>query len=155
MITVPAFKQHVKELRASKRYSSEEIDTLISRNRKGGARFFSSQIIVQENISGSGTFSLRLFHGISGAKYRNITAWACQGGDYPIVYFVGFRVRKIEAGAIFVSREKDVVNVISLEKLDNKLNKRMSVKLFGGDKVLCLDIGVGCKDDIFYDRYES
>jgi hypothetical protein len=41
--------------------------------------------------------------------YRNVTAWDCRAEDFPIVYFIGFRVRKIENGTIFVSREKDIV----------------------------------------------
>jgi hypothetical protein len=55
---------------------------LIAQALKGGAEFFTSQIIVQEEQSGSGTFDLRLFHGLStAASYRNVTAWACQADD--------------------------------------------------------------------------
>ena len=105
LITLPSFAQHIASVRKAKRYSAEDIDALIARNRKGGPKFFSSQIIVQENPSGSGTYDLRLTHGLSDATSRNVTAWACEAEDYPIVYFVGFRVRKIEYGTIFVSRE--------------------------------------------------
>jgi hypothetical protein len=63
--------------------------------------FFSSQIVVQEELTGSGTFDLHIIHGLSGTKYyRNVTAWDCQRADFPIVYFIGFRVRKIENGTI-------------------------------------------------------
>jgi hypothetical protein len=152
LITLPPFAQLLKERRASPRDTPEEIEKLVERNRKGGVEFFSSQIIIQEEISGSGTFDLRREHGLNSAKYRNVTAWDCQADDYPIVYFVGFRVRKIEDGAIFVSREKDIVNVISLKALDPGLDKHLSVKIFEGDKVLCRDLGSGCDDGIFYDR---
>jgi hypothetical protein len=154
LITLPSFAQHIANLRKAKRYSAEDIDALIARNRKGGPEFFSSQIIVQENPSGSGTYDLRLVHGLSDATYRNVTAWACEGEDYPIVYFVGFRVRKIEDGAIFVSREKDVVNVISLKALDPKLDKHIKVKLTESDKILCQDIGDRCDAGIFHDAHE-
>ena len=86
------------------------------------------------------------------AKTRNITAWTCGRDDYPIVYFVGFRVRAIENGTIEVSREKDIVNVISLKELDPKLEKRLRVKIYQGERVLCPDLGTGCEDRIFYER---
>jgi hypothetical protein len=152
LVTLPGFEQHIRDLRAARRYEPAEIDSLIARNRKGGPEFFSSQIFIQEEISGSGTFSLRLFHGLLNAKTRNITAWTCERDDYPIVYFVGYRVRAIENGAIEVSREKDVVNVISLKDLDPKLEKRLRVKIYQGDRVICPDLGVACEDRIFYGR---
>jgi hypothetical protein len=153
LIELTSFDQHIKNLRAARRYEAEEIDRLIAQQRKGGPDFFTSQIVIQEEQSGSGTFDLRLFHGIANAvKYRNVTAWACQAEDYPIVYFIGFRVRQIADGAIRVSREKDVVNVISLKALDAKLDERNKVTMFQGDKVLCQDIGKGCGPGIFYSR---
>ena len=152
LVTLPGFEQHLRDLRASRRYEPKEIDDLIARNRKGGPEFFSSQIFIQEEQSGSGTFSLRLFHGLVNAKARNITAWACAGEDYPIVYFVGYRVRAIESGTIEVSREKDIVNVISLKDLDPKLEKRLRVKIHQGTQVLCPDLGTGCEERIFYER---
>ena len=157
LITLPTFEQHIEALLEAKRYAREEVDALISRQRAGGPEFFTSQIIIQEGQSGSGTFSLRLFHGLSDAatKYRNVSACACVGDDYPIVYFVGFRVRKIEDGTILVSREDDVVNVISLKALDAKLRKHIKVKIFEGDKILCRDLGAGCDKSIFYGRYSS
>jgi hypothetical protein len=157
LITLPSFEQHVADLHRAKRFEPERIEKLIARKRNGGADFFTSQIIIQEQSSGSGTYDLRLFHGLSGphTKFRNIKSWACDGGDYPIAYFIGFRVREIQNAQILVSREKDVVNVISLRKLDANLDKRISVRMFQSGRILCADIGVGCIDSILYDRYES
>jgi hypothetical protein len=70
----------------------------------------------------------------------------------PILYFIGFRVRKIEQGTIFVSREKDIVNVISLNALDPGLDKHIKVQLFENAKVSCPDIATGCDERIFYSR---
>jgi hypothetical protein len=153
LIKLAPFAQHIKELRKQKRYEAADIDKLIAQARKGGAEFFTSQIIVQEEQTGSGTFDLRLFHGLSdAASYRNVTAWACQANDYPIAYFVGFRVRKIEDGTIFVTREKDVLNVIALKALDQKLENKLKVQIFEGDKVLCPDLGKSCGSGIWYSR---
>jgi hypothetical protein len=153
LIKLASFAEHLKFLRGFKRYEPKQIDELIERQRKGGPEFFSSQIIVQEELSGSGTYDLRLFHGLSDAKdYRNVTAWDCQAADFPVVYFIGFRVRKIEKGTIFVSREKDIVNVISLNALDPGLDKHIKVQLFEGAKVLCPAIATGCDERIFYSR---
>ena len=53
--------------------------------------FFSSQVIIQEEQSGSGTFDLRMVHGLSDARHQtNVTVWTCRAKDYPIAYFVGF-----------------------------------------------------------------
>ena len=154
IIQLPSFARHIANMRKAKRYTAEDIDRLIARNRKGGPAFFSSQIIVQEAQSGSGTFDLRLSHGLTDATYRNITAWTCEAEDYPIVYFVGFRVRKIEDNTIYVSREKDIVNVISLKALDPELDKHFKVKLAESNKLLCDDIGERCNDDIFHDAHQ-
>jgi hypothetical protein len=153
LVTLQSFAKHLKLLRASKRYNPEKIERLIARQRKGGPDFFSSQIVVQNEQSGSGTFDLRLFHGLSEAeKYRNVTAWACTYDDYPIVYFIGLRVRRIENGEIQVARERDIVNVISLKDLDPKLNKHLKVTVFETNKALCADLAEGCVDSIFYNR---
>jgi hypothetical protein len=153
LIKLTSFSKHVANLRGMKRYERQDIDKLIARERAGGPEFFSSQIVIQEEQSGSGTFDLRMMHGISDAEhYRNVTAWACEGDDYPIVYFVGFRVRAIEGGAIQVSRETDVVNVLSLKALDAKLDRPLKVTVFQGNKVLCQDINKGCDKSIFYSR---
>ena len=150
LIKLTSFTEHLKLLRRFKA-RGYDIDGLREAQRKGGPEFFSSQIIVQEEQSGSDTFDLRTFHGLSGAKdYRNVTAWDCQAADFPIVYFIGFRVRKIEDGTIFVSREKDIVNVISLKALDRGLDKHIKVQLFENANVLCPDIATGCDQRIFY-----
>ena len=71
------------------------------------------------------------------------------------MYFVGFRVREIIDSQIQVSREKDIVNVISVKKLDPDFTQGTSVKLFDKEQVLCRDIGSGCIDSVLYDRYDS
>jgi hypothetical protein len=154
LITLAPFAQHVQKMRALSRYGKDQIDDLIARNRKGGPDFFSSQIVIKQEPSGSGTYDLRMVHGLADAtSYRNVTAWTCNGPeDYPIVYFVGFRVRKIEDNTIFVSREKDVVNVISLHELDPKLDRPLAVKLEDSKKVLCEDVNKRCDASIFYDN---
>ena len=153
LITLGSFDQLIKEMRASHRDEPKDIDALVARARKGGPEFFSSQIIIQEEQSGSGTFDLRRTHGLSSAKsYRNVTAWACDAVDYPIVYFVGFRVREIADGTIAVSREKDIVNVISLHALDPELKKHLQVKMKDSAEILCRDLAEGCIDRIYYDR---
>jgi hypothetical protein len=92
LIKLTSFAKHIKFLRAFKQ-RGYDIDRLIQDQRKGGPEFFSSQIIVQENLSGSGTYDLRNFHGLSEPRdYRNVTAWDCRAEDFPIVYFIGFRV---------------------------------------------------------------
>ena len=154
LIKLASFAKHLKLLRGLKRYDPKDIDELIEQQRKARPEFFSSQVIVQEKYSGSGTYDLRMFHGLfEPQSYRNVTAWGCEADeDFPIVYFVGFRVRKIENGTIFVSREKDIVNVISLNALDRGLDKHIKVQLFEGAKVLCPDIATGCDQRIFYSR---
>ncbi len=153
LITLPSFSKHIEYLRSLKRYEPQDIDELVAKQRKGGPEFFSSQVIVQEEQSGSGTFDLRTVHGINDAiAYQNVTAWTCRGEDYPIVYFIGFRVREIHEGTIFVSREKDTVNVISLKAIDANLEKHLKVQIFEGKKVLCRDLGAACAPSIFYER---
>jgi len=153
LITLGSFDRLIKEMRGLNRDDPKDIDALVARARKGGPDFFSSQIIIQEEQSGSATFDLRRAHGLSGAKtYRNVTAWACEAEDYPIVYFVGFRVMAIEDGTITVAREKDVVNVISLHALDPELKKHLQVKTKDRNELLCRDLGEGCIDRIYYDR---
>jgi hypothetical protein len=153
LITLTSFSKHIEHLRGMTRYEPQDIDNLVAMQREGGAEFFSSQIFVQEEQSGSGTFDLRTVHGINDAvDYHNVTAWTCRAEDYPIVYFIGFRVREIYEDTIFVSREKKVVNVISLKKIDANLEKHLKVKIFEGKTVLCQDLGAGCEPQIFYDR---
>ena len=154
LIKLPDFQQHIKYMRGLKRFSEEDLKTLIERNRKGGPEFFSSQIVLKEEPSGSGTYDLRVVHGIfDAADYRNITARTCNGPeDFPIVYFVGFRVLKIEDDTIYIARDEGVVNVISLHELDPKLDHPLAVKLEDGKKVLCEDVNKRCDAGIFYDN---
>jgi len=154
LVELASFDKHLNDIRASKRYEPEQIDGLIASQRKYGRDFFTSQIFIQEELSGSTNFDLRMFHGLWGAaKYRNIADWDCLNNDYPIIYFVGFRVREIgNDGSILVTSEQSIVNVISLKALDPKLDKHTKVKIFQGDKVLCQDIAKGCEPNIFYDR---
>jgi hypothetical protein len=152
-IVLPSFSKHIEYLRGMKRYEPQDIDELIATQRKGGPGFFSSQIFVHEENSSSGAFELRTVHGINDAiKYRNVTPWTCRAENYPIVYFIGFRARKIDGDTIFVSRNKESVNVISLKALDPDLEKHLKVKIIGSKKVLCRDLGAGCEPGIFYDR---
>jgi hypothetical protein len=154
-ITLGSFRDHLAELRKLTRYPAEDIDDLEKKERQGGPEFFSSQVVIKEELSGSGDYDLNLFQGFSDpqAKYRRVKAWDCGAKDYPVAYFVGFKVREIRGGAIFVSRAKGTVNVISLKGLDPELAKHTQVKVFHGDGVLCGDIGAGCIDTIFYGRW--
>ncbi len=154
-IALGPFSQHIAELRKSNRYAKEGIDKLIADERNGGAEFFSLQVVIKGEQSSSGDFDLNLFQGFSDsqAKYRATKKWSCQSDDYPVGYFVGFKVRGIRDGAIFVSREKGTVNVISLKKLDPGLDKHTKVQDFESYSVLCNDIGNGCSKGIFYGRY--
>ena len=152
IVDLLSFPEHVKKLRGMTRYPKEYVDGLVAQQHKGGPSFFSLQVIVQEEPSGSGTFDLRMVHGLRDAKHYTNVAWTCEAKDYPIVYFVGFRVRKIADGTIYVSRKKTTVNVISLKAIDPELNKKIKVKIFEGGKVLCDDIGSGCAQEIFYER---
>jgi hypothetical protein len=154
LVEFASFDKNLNDIRASKRYEPKQIDGLIANQRKYGADFFTSQIFIQEEQSGSTYFDLRMFHGLWGAaKYRNVADWDCLHDDYPIAYFVGFRVREIGGdGSIVVTREKDIVNVMSLKALDPNLDKHTKVRIFKSDEVLCQDIGKGCKSGIFYDR---
>jgi hypothetical protein len=155
VVDLLSFPEDVKRLRSLSRYSKEEIEGLVEQERKGGEDFFSSQIIIQEEPSGSGTFDLRMVHGLSDAKhYTNVTACNCDRKVFPVVYFIGFRVQRIADGIIFVSREKTIVNVISLKPLDPDLNRHLKVKLFGGGKALCDDLAVDCVPEIFYERQD-
>lgn len=154
LVELASFDKHLKDIRASKRYEPEQIITLIANQRKYGPDFMTSQIFIQEEQSGSGRFDLMMFHGLWGAaKYRGIAEWDCLHDDFPIAYFVGFRVHEIgDDGSILVTREKDIVNVISLKALDPKLDKHTKVRIFKTDQVLCQDIGKGCEPGIFYER---
>jgi hypothetical protein len=154
-ITLGSFTDHIDQLRRSSRYAPEAIAKLVADERDGGPEFFSSQVVIKGEQSSSGDYDLNLFQGFSDshAKYRSLMAWACASDDYPIAYFVGFKVGEIRDGAIFVSREKGVVNVISLKKIDPDLDKHTSVRDLQSRLFLCEDIGAGCIKGIFYGNY--
>ena len=150
----PVRRAHRRYPKAN-RYEKADIDELIAEQKAGGPDFFSTQVVIKEEQSGSGDFDLHLFQGFSDpqAKYSVVEKWHCEHNDYPVAYFVGFKVRAISEGAILVSREKGTVNVISLKKIDPGLDKHTSVKDFTSHAVLCADIATGCIKTIFYGRY--
>jgi hypothetical protein len=154
-MTMGPFDAHIAEIRKANRYEKADIDELIAEQKAGGPDFFSTQVVIKEEQSGSGDFDLHLFQGFSDpqAKYNVTMEWRCKSADYPVAYFVGFKVTAIGDGAILVSREKATVNVISLKKLDPDLDKHTSVKDFTSHAVLCRDIAKGCVKTIFYGRY--
>ena len=154
-IRLASFGRHIAELRRSNRYDKEAIDKLVADEKAGGPDFFSSQIVIKEEQSGSGDFDLYLFQGYSDpdTKYHGRMKWACDYDDYPVAYFVGFKVREICNGAIYISREKGSVNVISLNKIDPNLDKHTIVKEFQTGAVLCEDVAKGCGKGIFYGDY--
>jgi hypothetical protein len=154
-MTLGPFPEHIAEIRKFKRYDKDEIDKLIADEKAGGPEFFTSQIVVKEEQSGSGDYDLHLFQGYMDpdAKYHVRLKWACHRDDYPVAYLVGFRVRQISGGTIYVTRQKDNVNIISLKKLDPNLDKPTKVEDFRSHAVLCDDIARGCVTSIFYGRY--
>ncbi len=154
-MTLGPFAEHIAEIRKANRYDKEEIDKLIADEKAGGPDFFTSQVVIKEEQSGSGDFDLHLFQGYSdpGAKYRVGMKWTCDHDDYPVAYFVGFEVTEIRDGAIFVTRKKDNVNIISLKQLDPDLDKPTKVEDFRSHAILCDDIATGCVKTIFYGRY--
>jgi hypothetical protein len=149
------FDAHIAEIRKANRYEKADIDELIAEQKAGGPDFFSTQVVIKEEQSGSGDFDLHLFQGFSDpqAKYNVVEKWHCEHDDYPVAYFVGLKVTAISGGAIIVSREKGTVNIISLKKLDPGLDKHTSVRDFTSHAVLCADIATGCVKTIFYGRY--
>jgi hypothetical protein len=154
-MTLGPFSEHIAQLRKANRYEKEEIDKQVADEKAGGPDYFTSQVVIKEEQSGSGDFDLHLFQGYSDpdAKYRVHMKWACEHDDYPVAYFVGFRAREIRDGAIFVTREKDNVNIISLKQLDPNLDKPTKVEDFRSHAILCNDIATGCVKTIFYGRY--
>ena len=154
-ITMGPFDEHIAKIREANRYEKEDIDKLIADQKAGGPDFFSTQVVIKEEQSGSGTFDLNLFQGFSDpkAKYRSTVKWHCGHDDYPVAYFVGFKVKEIRDGTIFVSRDKEAVNVISLRKIDPDLDKYTKVVDAQSRAVLCADIAEGCVKTIFYGRY--
>lgn len=154
-ITMGSFEEHIDTLRKSSRYEPQEIGKLIADQRAGGAEFFSSQVVVKEEQSGSGDFDLNLFQGFSDphAKYHSQKPWACKARDYPVVYFVGFKFRAINNGSISVARAKGAVNVVSLKSIDPDLDKHTRVTDGRTGAVLCEDIAAGCVKQVFYGRW--
>ena len=154
-MTMGPFDEHIAEIRKANRYEKADIDELIAEQKAGGPDFFSTQIVIKEEQSGSGDFDLHLFQGFSDpqAKYSVVEKWHCEHDDYPVAYFVGFKVRQITGQTILVSREKGTVNIISLKTIDPDLDKPTSVKDADNHAVLCADIATGCIKTIFYGRY--
>jgi hypothetical protein len=154
-MTMGPFDEHIAEIRKANRYEKADIDELIAEQKAGGRDFFSTQVVIKEEQSGSGDFDLHLFQGFSDpqAKYNVTTEWRCKSADYPVAYFVGFKVRQIAGQTIPVSREKGTVNIISLKTLDPDLDKPTSLKDTDSHAVLCADIATGCVKTIFYGRY--
>jgi hypothetical protein len=154
-MTMGPFDEHIAEIRKANRYEKADIDELIAEQKAGGPDFFSTQVVIKEEQSGSGDFDLHLFQGFSDpqAKYNVAMKWRCKSADYPVAYFVGFKVRQITGQTILVSREKGAVNIISLKTIDPNLDKPTSVKDADNHAVLCADIATGCIKTIFYGRY--
>jgi hypothetical protein len=154
-MTMGPFDEHIAEIRKANRYEKADIDELIAEQKAGGPDFFSTQVVIKEEQSGSGDFDLHLFQGYSDpqAKYNVTMEWRCKSADYPVAYFVGFKVRQITGQTILVSREKGAVNIISLKTIDPDLDKPTSVKDADNHAVLCADIATGCIKTIFYGRY--
>jgi hypothetical protein len=154
-MTMGPFDEHIAEIRKANRYEKADIDELIAEQKAGGPDFFSTQVVIKEEQSGSGDFDLHLFQGFSDpqAKYNVVEKWHCEHDDYPVAYFVGFKVRQITGQTILVSREKGTVNIISLKTIDPDLDKPTSVKDADNHAVLCADIATGCIKTIFYGRY--
>jgi hypothetical protein len=154
-MTMGPFDEHIAEIRKANRYEKADIDELIAEQKAGGPDFFSTQVVIKEEQSGSGDFDLHLFQGFSDPKatYNVTMEWRCKSEDYPVAYFVGFKVRQIDSHTILVSREKGTVNIISLKTIDPGLDKPTSVRDADNHAVLCADIATGCIKTIFYGRY--
>jgi hypothetical protein len=154
-MTMGPFDEHIAEIRKANRYEKADIDELIAEQKAGGPDFFATQVVIKEEQSGSGDFDLHLFQGFSDpqAKYNVTMEWRCKSADYPVAYFVGFKVRQITGQTILVSPEKGTVNIISLKAIDPDLDKPTSVKDADNHAVLCADIATGCIKTIFYGRY--
>jgi hypothetical protein len=154
-ITMGPFDAHIAEIRKAKRYEAADIDELIAEQKVGGPGFFSTQVVVKEEQSGSGDFDLNMFQGFSDpqANLKSDMKWSCTSVDYPVAYFVGFKVKEIGNGTILVTPEKGTVNVISLKTLDPNLDKHTKVQDSQSHAVLCDDIAKGCIKTIFYGQY--
>lgn len=154
-IAMGSFAEHLDTLHKSNRYEPADLEKLIAQQRAGGPDFFTSQVVIKEEQSGSGDFDLNLFQGFSDphTQYRSDKPWACAAEDYPVVYFVGFKVKEMSKGGISVSREKSTVDVVSLKPIDPDLDQHTRVTDSQNRAVLCDDIAVGCVKQIFYGRW--
>ena len=149
------FAEHLAVIRKANRYDKKDIDDLIKQQKAGGPDFFSTQIVIKEEQSGSGDFDLHMFQGHSDphTTYKADQDWSCSGDDYPVAYFIGFKVEAMGGNTIGVSRSKGLVNVISLKKIDPELKTPTRVEDSGSHAVLCKDIATGCVPQIFYGSY--
>jgi hypothetical protein len=154
-MTLGPFDAHIAEIRKANRYDPDEIDKLIADQKAGGPDFFTTQVVIKSEQSGSGDFDLHLFQGYSDpqATYRNATKWHCGHDDYPVAYFVGLKVKKARGGAIYVTHHKGTVNIISLKTIDPGLDKHTKVIDAQSHAVLCTDLAEGCVKTIFYGSY--
>jgi hypothetical protein len=154
-ITMGPFDAHIDEIRKANRYEKADIDELIEEQKAGGPDFFSTQVVIKTEQSGSGDFDLNKFQGFSDpqTKYTSDMNWACTSVDYPVAYFVGFKVKELGNGTILVTPAKGTVNVVSLKALDPDLDKHTKVQDAQSHAVLCNDIATGCVKTIFYGQY--
>jgi len=158
-MTFGSFADHIAFIKKANRYDKKQIDDLIKQQKAGGPDFFSTQVVVKSEQSGSGDFDLHMFQGHSdpGTTYKADQQWACGHDDYPVAYFIGFKVEAVADQMITVSRAKGVVNVISLKTIDPDLQKHTRVVEAGTKAVLCKDIdsdsAPGCIPQIFYGSY--
>ena len=79
-MTMGPFDEHIAEIRKANRYEKADIDELIAEQKAGGPDFFSTQVVIKEEQSGSGDFDLHLFQGFSDpqAKYNVTMEWHCK-----------------------------------------------------------------------------
>ncbi len=154
-ITMGPFDAHIERIRKANRYEEADINKLIADQKAGGPDFFSTQVVIKDEQSGSGDFDLNMFQGFSDpqAKYKSDMKWSCTSVDYPVAYFVGFKVKEIGNGTILVTPQKGTVNVISLKTLDPNLDQHTKVRDAQSHAVLCDDIAQGCIKTIFYGQY--
>jgi hypothetical protein len=158
-MTFGSFADHIAFIKKAKRYDKDQIDDLIKQQKAGGPDFFSTQIAIKSEQSGSGDFDLHMFQGHSDpdTTYKADQDWACGHDDYPVAYFIGFKVEAVADHMITVSRSKGLVNVISLKAIDPALKAHTRVMEAGSSKVLCKDIDAdsdpGCIPQIFYGSY--
>ena len=62
-MTMGPFNERIAEIRKANRYEKADIDELIAEQKAGGPDFFSTQVVIKEEQSGSGDFDLHLFQG--------------------------------------------------------------------------------------------